>query len=76
MSAEENIWYLRREEVTEGWIKLRNEGLHNLYSLPNIIRVAKSGRMEWSRHVARVKGDECMQNVSFESRREETTLET
>jgi hypothetical protein len=30
------------EEVTEGWSKLHNEELHNLYSLPNIIRMIKS----------------------------------
>jgi hypothetical protein len=27
------------EEVAEAWRRLHNEGLHNLYILPNIIRV-------------------------------------
>jgi len=27
--------------VTEGWRKLHNEELHNLYSSPNVIRVIK-----------------------------------
>jgi hypothetical protein len=33
----------RREEVTAGWRKLHNEELHNLYSMPNIITMIKSG---------------------------------
>jgi hypothetical protein len=28
----------KRDEVTGGWRKLRNEELHDLYSLPRIIR--------------------------------------
>jgi hypothetical protein len=35
----------RRDEVTGDWRKLHNEELHNLYSLPNIIRMIKSRRM-------------------------------
>jgi hypothetical protein len=35
----------RRDEVTGEWRKLHNEELHNLYSLPNIIRMIKSRRM-------------------------------
>jgi hypothetical protein len=31
-----------------------NEKLHNLYSLPNIIRMIKSRRMSGSRHVAQM----------------------
>jgi hypothetical protein len=33
---------LRTDEVTQGWRKLHNEVFHNLYSLQNIITVAKS----------------------------------
>jgi hypothetical protein len=36
------------------WRKLHNEELHNLYSLPNIIRMIKSRRMRWAEHVARM----------------------
>ena len=43
----------KRDEVTGEWIKLHNEELRDLYSLPNIVRVAKS-RMRWARHVARM----------------------
>ena len=35
----------KRDEVTGEWRKLHNEGLSNLYSLPNIVRVVKSRRM-------------------------------
>jgi hypothetical protein len=30
------IFGLKRDEVTRGWRKLRNEELHNLYSSPGI----------------------------------------
>ena len=44
----------KRDEVTGEWRKLRNEGLSDLYSLTNIVRVVKSRRMRWARHVARM----------------------
>jgi hypothetical protein len=50
------IFGTRREEVTGDWRKLCNEGLHNLYSSPNVIRMIKSRRMRWARHVARMGG--------------------
>jgi hypothetical protein len=31
-----------REEVLEGWRRLHNEELHNLYPSPNIIKVIKN----------------------------------
>jgi hypothetical protein len=40
-----------RDEVTGGWRKLHNGGLHNLYYSPNIIRMIKSRRMRWLGHV-------------------------
>jgi hypothetical protein len=40
----------RRDEVTGNWRKLHNEELHNLYSLPNIIRMIKSRRTRWAGH--------------------------
>jgi hypothetical protein len=40
----------KREEVTGGLIKLRDEELQNLYSSTNI-RMIKSG-MKWAVHVA------------------------
>jgi hypothetical protein len=43
---------LKRDEVMGGWRKLQNEDLHNLYSLPSIIRMIKSRRIRWEGHVA------------------------
>jgi hypothetical protein len=40
--------------VTGDWRKLYNDGLHNLYSSPNIIRMIKSRRMRGAGHVARM----------------------
>ena len=42
------------DEVTGDWKKLHNEELNDLYSSPNIIRVAKSRRMRRAGHVARM----------------------
>jgi hypothetical protein len=44
----------KRDEVTEGWRKLHNEELHNLYSSTSIIRMIKSRRMKWAGHVERM----------------------
>jgi hypothetical protein len=48
------IFGLKRDRVTEGWRKLHNEELHNLYPSPSIIRIIKSRRMRWAVHVARM----------------------
>jgi hypothetical protein len=34
------------------WRKLHNNEIHNLYSSQNIVRVIKSRRMRWTKHVA------------------------
>jgi hypothetical protein len=46
----------KRDEVTEGWRKLHNEELHNLYS--SSIIMIKSRRMRWAGHVARMRASE------------------
>jgi hypothetical protein len=43
----------KRDEVTGGWGKLRNEELRILYSSPRIIMI-KSRRMRWAGYVARM----------------------
>jgi hypothetical protein len=44
----------KRDEVAGEWRKLHNEELHELYSLPSIIRIIKATRMRWVGHVARM----------------------
>jgi hypothetical protein len=39
------IFGSEREEVTGGWRKVHNEGLYNLFSLPDIVRIIISRRM-------------------------------
>jgi hypothetical protein len=46
------IFVPRRDEVTGEWRKLHNKELHDLYSLPSVIRAIKSRRMSWVGHVA------------------------
>jgi hypothetical protein len=45
------IFGLKREEMIGGWRKLQNEEVHNLYSLPCIIRMTKSRRIKWACHI-------------------------
>jgi len=47
------IFGSKRDEVTGAWGKLHNEELNDLYSL-HIVRVIKSRKMRWARHVASV----------------------
>jgi hypothetical protein len=53
----------KRDEVTGEWRKLHNEELSDLYSLPNIVRVAKSRRMRWVGNVARIGEDRGVHRV-------------
>jgi hypothetical protein len=48
----------RRDKVTREWRRLHKEELHDLYSSPSIIRIMKSRRMRWPRHVARLGREE------------------
>jgi hypothetical protein len=47
------IFGSKRDEVKGEWRRLHNRELYALYS-PNIIRVIKSRRLRWARHVARM----------------------
>jgi hypothetical protein len=56
-----------REEVVEGWTKLRLEEFHNLYFSPNVIRMIKSRRVIWAGYVVRMGDDKFVQNVGWET---------
>jgi hypothetical protein len=43
-----------KDEVEGKWRKLHSKELNDLYSSSNIVRVIKSRRMRWARHVARI----------------------
>jgi len=43
--ALQRVFGPKRDEVTGEWIKIYNENLSDLYSLPNTVRVVKSKRM-------------------------------
>jgi hypothetical protein len=44
----------KRDDVNGEWRKLYNKELRDLYSSRSIIRIIKSRRMRWARHVARI----------------------
>jgi hypothetical protein len=45
----------KRDEIVEGWRKLHNEEIHNLYSSHNIIKMIKQMTMKGVGHVARIE---------------------
>jgi hypothetical protein len=49
------------DKMRGGWRKLHNEGVHNLYSSPSVIRMIKSRRMRWEEYIAPMseKGNTC-----------------
>jgi hypothetical protein len=44
----------KRDAVRGNWRKLQNEEPNDLYCSPTIVRVIKSRRIIWARHVARM----------------------
>jgi hypothetical protein len=59
-----------RNEVKGDWRKLRNEELHKLCTLPDIIKMMKSRRMRWTGHVARMGRSGLHIGFSWEKQRE------
>jgi hypothetical protein len=41
----------KRDYVTDEWRKLHIEELNDLYSSPNTVRMIKSRKIRWARHV-------------------------
>jgi hypothetical protein len=56
MAKQIENWVLRKmlktEEITGGWRKLHIEGLQDLHSSSNVVRVTKPRRMKWAGSVA------------------------
>jgi hypothetical protein len=59
----------KTDEVTEGWRKVHNQELHNLYSSPSITGMIKSRRMRWAEHVAQMGRREMQIGYWRESRK-------
>jgi len=53
----------KKDEVTRDWRKVHNEELGDLWSSPTFVRVNKSRRMRWARHVARLGERRCIDRV-------------
>jgi hypothetical protein len=64
------------DEVTGGWRKLHNEELRDLYSSRSIIRMSKSRRMIWARHIARKGEVEFIYVIGGKAGRKETSRKT
>jgi hypothetical protein len=50
------------------WRKLHKDELHGLYFSQNIVRVIKSRRMRWARHVA-WGGERCLKGFGWDVQR-------
>jgi hypothetical protein len=64
------IFRPKRDEMTGGWRKLRNEELRDLYYSPSIIRIIKPRRTRWARHLARMGERKIRIGFWWESQRE------
>jgi hypothetical protein len=65
----------KSDEVKGEWRKLHNEELNDLYCLLNIVRVRKSRRMRWARHVARMGRGEVHTGFGWGNLKERNHLE-
>jgi hypothetical protein len=59
-----------KREEDASWRKLHNDGLHGLYSSPNIVQVIKLRRMRWVEHVHCMGGGKrCLQDFGWGAQR-------
>jgi hypothetical protein len=65
----------KRHKVTREWRKLHSEELDDLYFSPNIVRLIKSRRARWARHVALMGKRRGAYRVSVGKLRERARLE-
>jgi hypothetical protein len=70
------IFGQKRDEVTGEWKKLHTEELHNLYSIPDIIRQMKLRRTRWARHVVCMGEEKSEQGFGGKAQGKESTLKT
>jgi len=70
------IFEPRKDEVTGEWRRLHNEELKDLYSSPNIVRVTKSRRMKWDRHMPHMGEERVLYRILVRKPEKETTGET
>jgi hypothetical protein len=54
----------KREDVMGSWRRLHNEELHNLHTSQYIIRIIKSRRIRWARHV---RDEKCIQDSGWKA---------
>ena len=57
------IFGFKRDEITGEWRKLHNAKLNMLQYSFSIVRVIKSRRMRWARHVARIGDGKCSYRI-------------
>jgi hypothetical protein len=69
------IFRPKRDEVTGEWKKLHNEGLNDLYCLPNVARGIKSRKMRWAWDVVRMGRVGVYAGFSWRNLRERDHLE-
>jgi len=50
-----------KDELTGDWTKLRNEGLHDLYSWPHVMWLIKSRKTRWAGHMVCMGSTEMLQ---------------
>jgi hypothetical protein len=55
--------YVDDSRSSRGWKKYHNEKLYNFYSLRNMVRVEKLGRVWWTEHAARMREEKEEKNA-------------